>query len=383
MTCIATYVRRNNPARFALLGMAFVVLWRAGFAAAGEDPAADLTMLRTPLIEVGVLTDVGGRIVLMRRPGEENVLLSDPSRWSEPESERPSPEILHTTPHFWKPYNGHVTWLSPQSEWYDHQDAFPRKKGHHWPPDPYLLTRPYSTIESSETHLILQSPDSPISGVRLTKRIEIAEDGTVRLTTAAKNIRDKAVAWSLWSNTRVPSTAAVYVPDIYSLKIETTTKNMPESQPFQYDFLDRFFALDRRLISFPAPYTRSSGKAFLRSEKSMIAAFIGKECLVKRFPYVESDKIHPEHAAIEIYCAVAKDKVNKNFIELENHGAYTQLQPGQSMSMKESFSLSKYRGESTHKDRIAFLQKLQRDENDSADVPLSSIPATRVLERKE
>jgi len=328
-------------------------------AAAGAPQETNaMLMLNTPEVEVGVLPHVGGRIVLLRKPGGANVLLSDPALWNEPDSAIPTPEKVRQSPFFFKAYRGHILWVGPQSEWYNHQAFYPQKKGNPWPPDPFLTWGRYTVVEKSERRLVLQSPESPVSGVIFTKAIEIASNGEVRIKNTARNIRSEPVSWDLWSNTRVSPFARVYVPLRGSMRIETGTGANFEKQPFQYDIVDGFLVIDNRRHPLVAPCTSAGGKAFLDARAGFIAAFENGMCLIKRFPVVADAQACKGQANIEVYYNIDVRKPDASEMELENHGPFQTLPPGGILEMDESLTVVDYTGESTAAAQIAFLKTL-------------------------
>lgn len=103
-----------------VLATAFVWILLSGHKPKSES----VVWLKNDQIQVGILVDVGGRVVWTSLLGHENLLLSDSAQWSQPESMRP--EMTPNKP--FMAYNGHINWLSPQSEWWIKQDSFPKLK---------------------------------------------------------------------------------------------------------------------------------------------------------------------------------------------------------------------------------------------------------------
>jgi hypothetical protein len=68
--------------------------------------------------------------------------------------------------------------------------------------------------------------------------------------------------------------------------------------------------------------------------------------------------VHPYHSFIEIYSALGSEKPARDFLELEMHGPYRTLQPGESMCFEETWELVDYFGPDTHEGRTAFLNDL-------------------------
>ena len=56
-----------------------------------HDFEKHLLVLRNDAVLVGILADVGGRVVVLRRPEGDNVLKSDPKQWDASTDKRPKP----------------------------------------------------------------------------------------------------------------------------------------------------------------------------------------------------------------------------------------------------------------------------------------------------
>ena len=101
----------------------------------GRERAWTSSSSRTARSSVGVLPPLGGRVVLLKTAGGENLLDSDPRLWKPP---FPPPSI--DTP--FRPWNGRIVWVGPQTGFWSQQDLKPdRKKARAgWPPDPFNET---------------------------------------------------------------------------------------------------------------------------------------------------------------------------------------------------------------------------------------------------
>jgi hypothetical protein len=185
-----------------------------------------LILLKNSQIEIGIIPDLGGRIVLLRRPGMKNILKSDPTQWNDPLAR---PEISAFSD--FKAFNGHIVWLSPQSEWWIKQDINSKRRYSKtvWPPDSYLIYGDYKITSQTDTSITIISPESPFSGVQLTKKVSFNSEGVVKFEAAAKNIREEPVSWGLWLNTRFDGFARCYVPadknDLLKLGVEADGNN--------------------------------------------------------------------------------------------------------------------------------------------------------------
>jgi hypothetical protein len=303
-------------------------------------------------IKVGLLPDVGGRIVHLSTAGSENVLKSDPDLWNEPEGERPKP----TPDTGFKAYNGHIVWLGPQSEWWLHQDVNPalKEKASPWPPDPYLIYGHYKTIGQTDHFIVLQSPESPITGMQLTKKIELRENGEIYFEVTGKNTRDEDISWDLWLNTRLDGYQKCYVPVGEKGIVRMDSEQTAKKDTMLYEVVDGYFTFLPQLPSGDKKIRVA--KAFLYPARPLIAAFTGDALFMIHFDKHVMDEIHPEQALVEIYNAVTPDDEDA-LLELEYHAPYKTLKPGESMKAHEIWQVFPYDGGDSEKEQLDFLKE--------------------------
>ena len=329
--------------------------------ARAQNPEASLLLLKNDRIEVGVLPRAGGRVVLLRRPGGANILLSDPQKWA---AAAKAAQPAATSDYI--DYNGHEIWVGPQEDWWTQQSANPQraKSKANWPPDPWLNAGNYEIVEQSLHAVVLRGPPSPICGLQLTKEVRLQDDGAVTLKTTAVNIRNEAVSWDLWSLTRLPGRAAAYVTfkKWQTSRIEFVTMDLAQSDVVPHLMRDGVFAFDAHAV-IPHGKTNLLGKAFLNPTHPWIAAFNAGSCLVKTMPAIPVEKIHPSQAAVEIYLSLLAPPEGKlpaveppGMLELEFHSEYRKLAPGESMSMDETWRVIPYDGPDTADGQIEFLK---------------------------
>jgi hypothetical protein len=287
--------------------------------------------------------------MLMRRPGHPNILKAAERYWQKPS------RLLYSFPNHarFRAYNGHIVWVGPQSQWWQQQDVNQERKQRKagWPPDLYLERAANTITHHTPTSLTMVGADSPISGVRLTKTIALQEKGQLDFLVEATNIRDHAITWDLWCNTRVDGFARCYVPvDHNGIKrigggISERSQHMPHTVHNGY-------------FTF-TPATPPAGKiyrakAFLNPTRGFIACFDQSQLLTIDFALPQPDDIHPDQAGVELYnCASARR--SSALLELECHGPYTTLAPGHSMTMRQRFVLQPYSGAASPEAHSEFL----------------------------
>lgn len=316
-------------------------------------PQSSLLVLDNGKILLGLLPEVGGHVVLLRSPDGQNILKSDPKMWTE------TPPVSVEKPVF-LPYNGHIYWLGPQGEWWSQQDVNPEKKRKkaNWPPDPLLTLAKYKVIEKTDTSVKLQSPPSSVSGIQFVKEFSI-KDNKVFLKVTATNIRESEVSWDIWSNTRLPGKAKVYVPvtkEEGSIWIEYKSCTMEKDRILPYEITDNFLHFDLEYVKKDKKHVFTS-KTFIVPAEPFIAAFCNNYLFLKKANQgvVEKKKLHSKHAFVEIFKFVgtAPDPLT----ELEMHGAYKTLKPGENMSFSETWELIPAPELKTSEERINFIKE--------------------------
>ncbi len=316
----------------------------------------DLIILKNDRIELGILPEVGGRIVLLRLPGYDNILKADENQWLS--SDKLKPKITPFTG--FEAFDGHITWVSPQKEWWIHQslNESRRKAKADWPPDPYLIYGKNKVISQTDTSLVLKGIDSPISNLRIDKTISISKDGKVTVTSEAENISDKNICWDLWMLTRLHGFANAFVPFSEAGFIDLVKKNTETLEATPYEIIDGFLTLNP---STPKHNKREQTQEFhIYPSSNFIVGFDKNQMLLIEFEMLKKEKVHPNHGLVELYSHVNKDGTD-SLLELEVHGEYKCFAPGEKVSLTETWKLSSYKGIDDKNAQIEFLRKYIRE----------------------
>ncbi len=256
-----------------------------------------LIILRNKNIEVRILSEVGGRIVLLRKPGFKNILKSDEKLWQNPEKQKPKISAFSD----FKAFNGHITWVGPQSEWWTHQTLNMKRKKEKadWPPDPYLIYGKNKILSKSDSSVKMLGPVSPISGVRIYKEILIQSSGVVTITSTAENIKKENVSLDLWMLTRLDGFAKTYVSIEKNgiLKFVYSENKSRETTP--HKIIEGYFTFNP---SSPAgEKTEQVQEVHLYPEKNFIAGFSEGQMLLIRYNKLNKNLVHPHHGLVELY----------------------------------------------------------------------------------
>ena len=311
----------------------------------------NLKILGNNNVEVGILPEVGGRIVLLRKPGYKNILKSDERLWVNPEQHKPEISAFGD----FIAFNGHIVWVGPQRDWWTNQaiNISRRDNKADWPPDPYLIFDNYDIIVDKADYIKMVGPASPVSGVRLTKEISIESTGTVKFTATAENIRNENVSLDLWMNTRLDGFARGYVPidEKASPAFVQSESEIREVTPYRIE--QGFFCFNPSLPK--PPKHEQVQEVHLDPSAAFIAGFSERQMLIIRFEKVRQELIHPAHGQVELYNYV-NDKGDDTVLELEVHSPYQTLLPGETMSFSETWELTSYDGNPDAASQIAFLK---------------------------
>jgi hypothetical protein len=303
-------------------------------------------------VAIEVTPDIGGRVLSVGLVDKPNFLrigtavVSDPNPLVTPDSNNIG-------------YLGHETWVGPQSQWWIHQLVNPERRAEKsvWPPDPFLILAKNTVQEQNAQRVMIQSPNSPVSGVAVQKTFSLVDNkpNQIRLDVTARNIRDSNVAWDIWFNTRVPHTTNVYVPvaSMNDVRVEHFTD--ATYGPLEHNFSDGIFALENHL---PNAHQGRKGKVFIQPAQGWMAAFRDQQLLIIQFTLQPKSAIHPEQGQIELYQEFLTGSPEEGLLELEVHAPYKSLEPRESMSATEVWTLLPYSGEQTPVAQRAFLREL-------------------------
>lgn len=287
--------------------------------------------LKNKDIQVGVHPELGGRLVFFGRPDGNNMLLSDESLWNDynRSEDEPSPK------NEFKPYNGMITWVGPQSRWWTQQNRYPDKlkRKDIWPPDPFAELARYNIIQKTEHTLLIESEASPITGLSFRKFFKL-NGHSLEIEVRALNERDTTVYWDLWTNARFEAFTTFFVPGVPSseVRIDAVSDDMKAPMPY---------CVDRGFFTFYPERSETKhlvSKAFIHETPGHIAVVKNDDLMVMEFNRVAKDSIHPDQAFIEVYNSVSTDGTS-DLLELEHHSAYKAIAPNETIKLTEQWNL--------------------------------------------
>jgi len=195
---------------------------------------------------------------------------------------------------------GSTFWTSPQKEWY-------------WPPVPEFDKQPYTIVKQDKQQLTISSKVSERLGFSITKNFKTgAKKGGFIVTYTIKNESQQARRVAPWEITRVTN-------DNGLIFFEAAN-----NQVWPSGLMD--FRPEEGCMWYQTDVTKENRKVNADG-KGWLAYYANRLLLVKEFQDLQPQDVAPDEAEVQVY--VNRDKT---YIELESQGAYTELQPGASIS---------------------------------------------------
>lgn len=218
---------------------------------------------------------------------------------------------------------GSTFWTSPQKEW-------------NWPPVQEHDILGYD-VEQKDGLLTMTSKLSSKIPLRIRKQFATDEkDKCIIVTYTITNEGQEPRKVAPWEITRVPAEGTIY----FDAPLESITPaglmNFQKDDSYVHFDIDQ--ADKQRKIN-------ADGTGWLGYTNNGLL-------LLKRFQDLKADEPAPDEAEIQVY--VHQGKV---YVELEEQGAYTQLQPGQSLSWAVRWYLQPISNEKKQIKKIAKAKK--------------------------
>lgn len=194
---------------------------------------------------------------------------------------------------------GSTFWTSPQKEW-------------NWPPVAEFDKQPYEVVQRADGRLTISSPVSERLGMSVDKDFAIdASNHAFVITYSIRNEGTEARSVAPWEITRVTNTGGL-------IFFAPTDSIWPAGlMDFQLSDGAVWYETDE------APRNRK-----VNADGSGWLAYCADGLLlVKKFQDLQPEQPAPGEAEVQVYV-----NRGKTYIELESQGAYTLLQPGESLS---------------------------------------------------
>ena len=205
---------------------------------------------------------------------------------------------------------GATLWPSPQSTW-------------GWPPYPALDIESYEAALTNDTLLLVSKPDT-VSGYLFRKKFYITpEDTSINIIYSITNISDKPKQVAAWDVLRT-------TPCLSFFPIDETPASLPSSNLTGVTIENGIL-----WYAFHSDSVPKSQKLFSTAKEGWLAHVYNGLLFIKTFPDIPVSSLPPQQGEVEIFAYE-----RGLYIELENHGAYTMLYPGETLLYPEKWYLS-------------------------------------------
>lgn len=223
---------------------------------------------------------------------------------------------------------GATLWPSPQSEW-------------GWPPYPVLDSEAYEGGMDPEGSLILVSRPDPASGFRFQKKFTPCRaDTSFLIEYTIGNVSPKEKKVAAWDVCRTKGGVSFFpVGEDVDLPVSTLKNSSVSEGILWYRFNKDFI---------PEPQ-----KLFSTAQEGWLAHLIGDLLFIKNFPDTQVSELPPGQGEVEIFV-----QKGGSYIELENHGPYTILKPGEHLTYTEKWYLRKVNSASSSSDLVDIVKSI-------------------------
>lgn len=203
---------------------------------------------------------------------------------------------------------GSTLWTAPQSDW-------------GWPPYRVLDSEEYDFQQIGDTLKMTSEPDL-ISGLQFEKKFIVKDNQYIRIEYLIRNVSEKQQKIAPWEVTRVPCGGMAFFPADGKANIPASSlKTNLSNDRINWVFIDKTTIPEHQ-------------KLFATAREGWLAYAYNNVLFIKQFPDTKPGDYSPNQGEVEIY--TNKDKM---YAELENHGAYTLLQPEQVLSYVVNWQL--------------------------------------------
>ncbi len=214
---------------------------------------------------------------------------------------------------------GDTFWPSPQSRF-------------EWPPPPVLDAGPYTVLSASDETAVLRSDPDETMGLQLVKAVTVGPNGLdFRFTMTNLWSSEQHVA--PWQITRTAREGLLVWAEGQLFSDADRVVKHREDPPCFYrhrDLPGTFEGVDLSAApsSMTVPRVTTTSKYFTDA-RGWLAHLHRDRLVLRTFPDLRIDQAAPRQAEVEIYVDLERD-----YIELENQGAYVPLGPGASLEYR-------------------------------------------------
>ena len=257
-----------------------------------------MEILHNGIIQVGLCPEKGGRIFSLSFCGK-------PDRFYH------SSTVDESSP--WKNWGGDMLWVAPQSTW-------------GWPPPPEWECEPWDYLPDGDGALMISGL---FRGAQLQRHIDFEAKGTLRVVNTLRAI-DQSCDWALWNITQVPlegvEVSASCLGDIHVFDYPPQVTIPELRQAGQLS--------GEKLITLSPEYKQDYKIGWFDPVGRIEVLYSDGVKLIKEFELQPSTADYPHGGNVEFYRC-------KDYQEAEIGWSRVKLNPGESVSVTQRFSLER------------------------------------------
>lgn len=245
----------------------------------------DVYVLSFADLSFSVSAEKGGRIISFKC-GEKELLTSD---------------SIHSK------YYGATFWISPQSVY--------------WPQYLCIDELPYQAEVGGQTLRLVSAPDS-ISGVSITKEFSVSErDSSIFISYSVRNVSRQLKRLAPWDVVRVHGGLSFFPVGETDRMNKSDVTGGSENKGMMW-------------VPCPDGANERGQKLYSTAYGGWMAHYYKGLLFVKCFPDITPGEVPPGQGEAEIFVAP-----KGRYLELESHGRYTELPPGESLIYQQKWFL--------------------------------------------
>lgn len=265
-------------------------------------------------IAIGIVPQLGGRIMSLKYRGEEIFFVQDKYRGEVFDFDQLKGDKKEFGFHFW---GGDKTWISPERLWVDKIPPLDLDAGNY-------------EFSFDQNKVTMQSAVCRETGLRITRDIKFGSENQVVLTETIKNESSAPLRRGIWNVTQILRPFDIYLPTAMEnvrLYDDDDFKNCPIAKyRSKQDEWTKISCFDEGHFKFGARVEHGKVKA-LRQIKNATLEF------TKTFS-IDPSAEYGHGASVEVY-----NSPFYNYCEIEVHSPLVTLNPGQSFSQEQEWHL--------------------------------------------
>ena len=168
-------------------------------------------------LSIGIVPDIGGRIMSLVFRGEELLYVHASEAGKIHDFSHVADLRTFKKEFGFRIFGGDKTWVAPEKDWWDKIPPLEIDAGRY-------------TFEVKDNFVIMVSPVCRETGLQITRRVSLAEDGAIHLEEEFHNTTEREIVKGIWNVTQIKKPFDVYVPaalgDVRSYYLEDAT--LPE-----------------------------------------------------------------------------------------------------------------------------------------------------------